>query len=247
MPNGEIERTCQSLEAFTNSGQFELIGMAFLRSLDGGLAALSHPGINAQGKTIRSPIDGFAIIPGSQPPCYVFAQFTTEQRKRLETKWLGESDGDLAKACARAGSLRASCPDAIFRIYLCSNRRIDPELITACALFGKGRGVEVAVVEQSALANWLTVKPEGQYLRAKYLGISTSLLSAQLLDDICVKSVERYANERENATWIERPFERILQERAWAGRETIIAFIGDSGYGKSTSASRLLRTFLQKG
>jgi hypothetical protein len=44
MANGDIERTCQSLEAFTNSGQFEIIGMGFLRSLDGGLAAegLTH-------------------------------------------------------------------------------------------------------------------------------------------------------------------------------------------------------------
>jgi hypothetical protein len=248
MANGDIERTCHSLEAFTNTGQFEIIGMGFLRSLDTGLAALAHTGINALGKTISSPIDGFAMVRGLWPPCFVFAQFTTDQRKRLREKWLGGSQsGDLAKACAQADSLRASLPDAKFRIYLCSTRRVDQELITACALFGTGRGVEVLVVEQSALAHWLAVKPDGQFLRAEYLGIRTSLLSAQLLDEICLKSVERYAIELEDAPWIDRPFERVLQERAWTGKETIIALIGDSGYGKSTSASRLLRSLSERG
>ena len=66
----------ETLEGMTDPGQFEILAIRVLRELDNDCKAIAHGGVNAQGKTIANPVDGFCLVPGSNPPRYVMTAFT---------------------------------------------------------------------------------------------------------------------------------------------------------------------------
>ena len=51
------ENTDRKLADMTDEGAFERLAMAVLRRSDDRLRPLGHPGVNADGKTIKSPVD----------------------------------------------------------------------------------------------------------------------------------------------------------------------------------------------
>jgi len=55
--------TVERLEAMTDEGEFELLATAILAKANPLYASVLHLGINASGKTIPSPIDGFCLVP----------------------------------------------------------------------------------------------------------------------------------------------------------------------------------------
>ncbi len=80
--------TAKRLEAITERGKFELLVTSILRKDNRDYGAIIHTGINAQGETIKSPVDGFCQVPGSVPPRFLLVEHTTTDRKGLEKKWL---------------------------------------------------------------------------------------------------------------------------------------------------------------
>src|SRR6266851_2683711 len=92
--------TAALLEGMTDRAKFELLATGVLRKAEPIYAAIIHTGVNAQGETIVSPLDGIHLIPGSSPAHYVFVQHTTEDRAKLRGKWLTARDADLTKAIA---------------------------------------------------------------------------------------------------------------------------------------------------
>ena len=134
--------TAEALEAMTDAGEFEVLATRVLRIEDEDCRLLEHMGVNAAGKTIPNPIDSFCLVPGSEPPRFVMAAFTTVKAESLRSKWLFDhsqrrqangaspaKDGDLIKAASRAHALRTDHPDASVIVHLCTNKRIDDELM----------------------------------------------------------------------------------------------------------------------
>ena len=62
------ESTSRKLADMTDAGLFECLATAILRISDDRCCSLNHPGVNANGKTVKSPVDGITFVPGSAPP-----------------------------------------------------------------------------------------------------------------------------------------------------------------------------------
>lgn len=159
--------TAEALEGITDPGLFEILGIRALRLLHPDCECLEHLGVNAQGKTIAGAIDGFGRVPGSKPSRYVTAAFTIAARDDLRRKWYADESsnrvsegrkkfqtGDLIKACVKAEAMRASEPESIFAVYLCTNQRLDDEIMREGYAIGRQRSVDVVFVGQSCLRDF---------------------------------------------------------------------------------------------
>ncbi len=82
-----------TVEALERVGQvaFEKLADALLRSVNPEYSAVMHFGVNSKGKTIKSPIDGFAQIPGSGPARFIYVQHTTTDKSPYRISGLMKS------------------------------------------------------------------------------------------------------------------------------------------------------------
>lgn len=254
--------TAQALEIMTDAGQFEILGTRAFRELEEDGKALAHIGVNAEGKTIKNPVDAFCLVPGSDPPRYVMTAFSLAPSERLQRKWLFDhtmapkaktatdaDDGDLIKAGRKAEPIRANHPTAKFIVYLCTNRRLDPELMQQVYDKAASLSVEVRFLEQSRLRDFLDTKPEGQWLRQEHLGIQADQVSSALLQKLSRLSLDLYA-----ADLLLAPVGQIVPTRAAAEAADAIKvsgslylLIGPSGVGKSVIAHGLLQSHIVAG
>jgi hypothetical protein len=255
--------TAEVLEGMTDAGQFEILATRSLRELDDDCRALAHFGVNEAGKTIANPVDGFCRVPGSDPPRFVMPAFTLTARDGLLRKWLfdhttaprakaatAEADGDLIKAARKAAGLRGGHPGASFIVYLCTNRRLDTELMQPVYAGAATLGVEVRFLDQSRLRDFLDASPVGQWLRQEHLGIQADQVSEQLLQQLSLHSLERYAAEL-LLTSVDQIVPTATADRAAAAvRDPSVALhllVGASGVGKSVMGQDLLRRHVRDG
>ena len=156
--------TAEALEGITDAGMYEILATRSLRELEPSCRAVAHFGVNAQGKTITNPVDGFCLVPGSSPNRYVMTAFATTSRDALERKWLFDhakspkakkataaDDGDLIKAAREAATIRANNPKASFCVYLCTNQRIDTAIMSSVYAAADRLGVTAEFLDQSRL------------------------------------------------------------------------------------------------
>lgn len=207
--------TAEALEKITDRGKFELLVTSVLRKHNRDYAAIIHTGINAQGETIKSPVDGFCRVPGSVPPRFLFVQHATTDRNQLEKKWLHDhttvkprknnkktqpsesDDGDLLKAGQEAKKIKTKFPDAQCTVILATNQHLPQgiDLITKVEEKATTLGVDVDIWEQSKISDFLDSTPEGQWLRKEYLDVNAEMLSESLLGDLCKQSLANYEKE----------------------------------------------------
>jgi hypothetical protein len=252
--------TAELLEGMTDAGQFEILATRSLRELEDDCSAIAHFGVNAEGKTIANPVDGFCLIPGSAPPRYVMTAFTLSARDALDRKWLSDhttvanptaaktsDDGDLIKAGRKATAIRAAHPTAKFVLYLCTNRRLDAEIMPRVYDAATPLGIEIRFLEQSRLRDFLDIKPEGQWLRQKHLGVGAEQVSNSLLQELSRASVDRYANEL-----LLSSIDEVVPTAAAAAAAEVIqrpgalhVLVGPSGAGKSVISQGLLRRHIE--
>jgi hypothetical protein len=247
--------TARALESMSDPGQFEILALRMLRFEDPDCRFLEGMGINADGKPIRGPLDAFSQVPGSTPPLFVMAAFTTTDLASLRSKWLAQSasrrdTGDLLKAAAAADALRRSHSDARFAVYLCTNRVLDAPLAQAATGEGRSLGVEVRFLTQSRLRDFLDTKPIGHWLRKEHLGIDAEFVSEPLLRRLSIESLARYRD------YCALPPPHVLVEtdnlrraQAEIGRCAASALVvsGPSGAGKSTVSYQLLGRHVARG
>ncbi|MEP6147752.1 MAG: hypothetical protein ABJ201_10070, partial [Nisaea sp.] len=74
MSDGEIRR---KLAAMTDQGAFERLATAVLRLSGSQYRLLAHPGVNLDGKTVKSPVDGITFVTGSSPTHMIAVHHTT--------------------------------------------------------------------------------------------------------------------------------------------------------------------------
>lgn len=259
--------TAEALESMTDAGKFEILATRVLREIDSDCRAISHVGVNAQGKTIPNPIDGFGLVSGSDPPRYVMSAFTLTAPADLVGKWLFDhtshvstgkrkgpppsaaDDGDLIKAGRAAAGIRAQHASAKFVVWLCTNRRLDAEHQQPVYDKAVELGIEVRFLEQSKMRDFLDVKPEGQWLRQEHLGMEADQMSSSLLRKLSRDSHHKYANDL-----LLPPPEEIVPTRAaraaadtLEGSAAMCMLVGPSGAGKSVIANYLLRRYVEGG
>ncbi len=263
--------TAERLEAMTDAGQFEILSLRVLRELRHDCRSIIHLGVNAEGKTIPNPIDGFCQIPDTQLPRYVMVAFTISKTDDLHRKWLLDSDvatstsqhskrvakarksgtaadGDLIKAARQAAIIREREPTAEFKVYLCTNRRLQLDLIRDVQSKGRELGLTVDFLEQTQLRDFLDIKPEGQWLRQHYLGIVADQVSRSLLSDLSQASLERYCSEMPGFS--SHPMETNAARIARQGLNPstrLHLLIGASGFGKSIISQDLMRCHIKCG
>jgi hypothetical protein len=76
--------TNQALAEITDEGLFERVATAVLRIAESRCTALSHPGVNAEGKTRKSPLDGIGFVPDADPPHLIAVHHTTTPAASLK-------------------------------------------------------------------------------------------------------------------------------------------------------------------
>ena len=78
--------TAKAIEEITDAGDFEILATRVLRQTDEDYQHVEHLGVNADGKTIKGPVDGFCKVPSSSPSIYVTAGFSTDVADKIERK-----------------------------------------------------------------------------------------------------------------------------------------------------------------
>ena len=254
--------TAEAIEGITDAGEFEILATRVLRITDEDCRLLEHTGVNAAGKTVANPIDSFCRVPGTDPPRFVMAAFTTDKVESLERKWLFDhsaapnakkamaaDDGDLIKASRRAEALRKDHPGALFVVHLCTNKQPDDQLMAKVLKRGQELRLEVRFLTRSRLRDILDVSPDGQWLRKEHLGIQAERLSFLLLHQLSAKSLQQYARE-----FLITPPEAFVPTSS--GRDLAASMVssrgiyvvtGASGSGKSVSCYQVLRNHLAQG
>jgi hypothetical protein len=241
--------TAEALEAITDAGKFERLTTQVLRHLDPDSRLIEHAGVNAQGKTIPNPVDSFHRVPGSEPPRFIMHQFATTDRKKLEGKWLhrpsksADEAGDLIKASRLAQKLREQFPSAQFIVWLCTNQRLDPDLMERVYADAAQEALEVRPFGQSNLRDWLDQDPEGHWLRRQFLGITAERLSRSWLVELAAENLQNYAGEFPlvaPADFVATRGAKELIEYSETNAKSLILVLGRSGCGKSSACYQLL-------
>jgi hypothetical protein len=64
----QAKDTIRKLADMADAAAFERLATAILREAKPEYASLLHPGVNPAGKTVKSPVDGIAFMPGGGIP-----------------------------------------------------------------------------------------------------------------------------------------------------------------------------------
>jgi hypothetical protein len=176
-------------------------------------------------------------------------QHTTVAEPSLTAKWLQTQNGDVYKAGAQAAKLRTKFPTARFRLFLTTNRIPSNELQASVYQAGEKLGLEMVIVDQSRLGDFLD-SPPGHYLRRNFFGIEVDSLSEELLSELSSKSLELHAQEFLTGGVVLR-VEREIDKQVEAGvsdpSSTLHCLVADPGFGKSTTAHFILRKHIEAG
>jgi hypothetical protein len=266
--SGSIKR----IEQMTDEGAFERLALAVLRRIAPDCGSVFHEGMNADGKTVPAPLDGFGMVPGSDPPHFVMVACTTTARDSLRAKWLFDhmnpavprkkarrsstlaggpaDDGDLVKAIRRAGELRAQFPTASFKIYLVSNRLGMGDLVTLTTSVSNGRGIETEIVEASRLGDFLDFDPRGQWLRYHFFGTPVVNVSDDLLRAVGLASLRRRGARHDFNTArriISRECEKEVAGSLSSQSTGLLWLVAPPGKGKSVLTVEAAKCHSQKG
>ena len=84
----DLSRATKALAGITDQGKFELLATAVLREANPIYHALVHPGVNVDGRTVKSPLDGICFVGCATPPHMIAVHHTTARIDDLEGKWL---------------------------------------------------------------------------------------------------------------------------------------------------------------
>lgn len=253
--------TANAIEAMTDAGEFEILATRVLRQIDTDYARVEHMGVNADGKTVKNPVDGFTKVPGTEPALYVMASFSTDQVDNVEKKLLfdhtlstgkkykASDDGDLVKAGRLAQTIREADANAKFVFTFCTNKQPDDSVMQKGYNAGTQLGIEVRFLARSTIRDHLDTKPAGQWLRQQHLGISADLLSLPLLRDVAKENISAYLHELfcTREAIVETATTKRLFSMASHPIPTTTILTGPSGSGKSVACYQLLSQVMSNG
>lgn len=252
--------TAHALSQISDAGLFEALATAVLREANPALYSnLTHPGLNARGKTKKAPVDGLAFVLEANPRHMVAVHHTTCLERDLRRKWLHDPStpggqrgkrrssaplGDLLKTIAIARLERVTCPTLRVTLALTTNGEPPEDITREVTRAAATDAIELDIWSRSRLAQFLDQDPRGQRLRKQYLGIDQEQLSPELLSELSRRSLATHAPAALTHELIDRQgVQRAIKHAAWP-----VAFlVGASGVGKSVACFRHLSRHVEQG
>ena len=241
-------RTNQALAAITDEGLFERIVTAVLRLIPE-YEGIAHTGINADGKTRRSPVDGLRFT-GENGDRLILAHHTTTAADRLERKWLfdpctakprrGSKNttpaGDVIKAIEIVAAERTHAPELASTLVLTTNREPDEALVRKAVAAGRAAALTIDVWTRSRIAARLDTDPRGQFIRRKLLGIEAELISRPLLETLSDASLATFdAGDNPDVRVARSLDDSLLREL-----RPVTFLVAPSGSGKTVASHKAL-------
>jgi hypothetical protein len=223
----------------TDAGEFERLATAVLRRAEPAYAALVHSGVNAQGRPVPSPVDGFSL--GGQPTP-IFTAHTTMALSALRGKWLNSTQGDIAKASQAMRRVGASSAQLVLTLNRDPPLNLVADTEAACA----AAGLSLDLWSQSRIADFLDDDAEGQWIRHRFFGSSETRLSFSGLRDIGEAGPADLALFDAEAALVPRRVATELAERLRNGQRLIL-LNATSGLGKTVIAAQIWREMVASG
>ncbi len=236
--------TRQRLAEITDAGHFEQLATAVLREADEQCRRVAHVGVNAEGKTIKSPVDGIVYVSAAGERHLLAVHHTTSRKGALRGKWLSDPDSDLHKTLRELTAQRETAPNLGATLILTTNNEPGVQLLHDVENAGRDAGIEIKVWSGSALAHFLDVDPQGQWIRQTFLGVKPSRLSKELFGELSARSVELAPVPDDPELWVEREVDAKLRNRAL---DRVQFVLGNSGAGKSVACLKCLQQHVQGG
>jgi len=250
--------TQQALADFTDEGLFECMAMAILREAEPRYRTLIHPGVNAGGKTVKSPVDGIGFVPYSSPLHLVAVHHTTTASDGLENKWLHNPAtvktrgggkptapaGDLIKTAEIIAKERIGNPDLLATLVLTTNEEPSAALLRLVVAEGQAHGIEIDVWSRSRISNYLDNTPNGQWIRRSFLGIEQEQLSISLFQEISKRSLVTQCPLDNPAAWVPRELDTRLK---FSLCRDVTFLVAGSGLGKTVACYRALKSHVEEG
>ena len=232
------------LTQITDPGHFEKLATAVLREEDDHCRRLAHVGVNEEGKTVRSPVDGIVYTSVDDRRHMLAVHHTTCRLKDLRGKWLSDPNSDLHKTLGELRAQRERTPELGATLILTTNKDPAVGLVHEVERAGREAGIEIRVWSGSALAHFLDFEPKGQWIRKTFLGVDPTHLSEELLNELSVRSVRSAPLLDDPEWWVDRDVDEKLRYRV----EGHVQFVlGESGVGKTVACLKCLQQHVQAG
>ena len=214
------------------------------------LPRLVHTGVNAAGKTVKSPVDGALVVLGSGLPATLVAtHHTTSGANALGRKWLSVKpgqEGDLPKTIAWAAAIRQQVPEAKVTLALTTNAIPSDKVVTDLSIQASASGIAIDLWDLSRLAHELDRSPDGQWLRSKHLGVTQERLDRHLLHELSVRSLATFPIFEKPDLFVHRSLDSVL-DGTLEGARDVTFLIAESGLGKSIACRALLERHIGGG
>ncbi len=248
-----LQDTKQHLEAMDGDA-FERLVVRCLGEMSPELRGLAVLGQNDDGKPIPCPVDGLYFVAAPEP-CWVMVASTTMARQKLRGKWLGNAGkaGDVDKAVTWFNEAKVKSPGVKGRLILATNRSLsgNDKLYLDAVSEGRNSGLQMQIIEGSALVRFLDNTREGQSVRQEILGIPAFLISLPLLRQVAQESLKahwlRYGPGLEEADHLISRKAQAGIRRSLAAGSPLIGLQGASGFGKSVLAHQVARERTEAG
>lgn len=251
--------TSKNITDLTDAGLFERLATAVVRAADARYASLAHPGVNTEGKTIKSPVDGIAFVPSANPPHMIAVHHTISGRDQLQGKWLHDPStviprkkggqptqpaGDVLKTLEIFKQQQGEQPGLVGTLILTSAHEPPEALVRAVNTYVHGTGLAIDIWSGSRLAQFLDTDATGQMIRRQYFGIVEDQLSLQLLITLSRQSIEPHLTRGDAALWVDR---KLDQQLADANGQGLTFLVADSGLGKTVACLKRLNRHIDGG
>jgi hypothetical protein len=251
--------TLRKLSEMTDDAVFERLATAILREARLEYAALLHLGVNANGKTVKAPVDGIGFVTGANPAHMIAVHHTTCKRADLEGKWLHDPTtvkrrqggratkpaGDLIKTAEIVATEKERDPSLRATLVLTTNQEPPEDLVRKMHAAGLERGFDVDIWSASRLAHALDNTVTGQWVRGQFLGIEQERLSPELLKKLSLDSLDINRPIDDKSAWVSTGLDKAIS-LAVQERE-VIFIIAESGLGKSTACFKQLDQHVAAG
>ena len=251
-------QTTRALEQITDAGAFERLATSVLRKADPLLYAnLSHPGMNPDGSTVKSPVDGIAFVLGKSPAHMIAAHHARGAAGGLRKKWLHDPSkvnprrskptapaGDVIKTMEIVENERQRNPKLSVTLALTTNREPPEDLIRDVNKAAADYGITIDIWSGSRIAHYLDNDPEGQWLRKQFFGITEQRLSKSLLRTLSEESIKIFPLKVSNESLVDRSLDRVLIEFFPLPMGFLV---GESGVGKTVSCYKRLKSHIDNG
>ena len=253
-------RTKQALASITDEGLFECLATAVLREDNPLYKPLVQTGVNADGKTVKDPLDGICFVSGAEPSHLIAVHHTTTERNSLKRKWLHDLDavkphdkskksstppGDFIKTATIVAEERKRVPNLQATLVLTTNQEPSETVIREVEAVGRDHDIEIDLWSCSRLAHFLDNYPVGHRIRRQFLQIEQELLSPELLHELSLKSLKINPPPGDDAeAWIPRALDETL---ALGLHRDVTFVVAGTGQGKSVACYRRLVSHVQEG